>query len=205
MTRTILHATRAGLLALPVLLAACASGPTPRDTFYRLDAGAPAQVLAKPVLPGILEVDRLYSDTLLGGRPVVHRDAATPHQLEEHNYHFWTEPPPLLLREQIIDYLRAAKVADMVVSPEMQQDEAHILTGTVRRMEKVDGDKAMAVLDLELVVRRPRGDKILMLKTYHAERLATGAGVAETVVAFDEALADILARFLADLAGLREY
>ena len=86
-------------LVAPVL-AACAQPPLPQDHFYRLSVGAPGNPRAEPRFKGTLEVGRFVADGLTAGRPVVYSMADRPNELREYRYHFWTEPPPTMLRDQ---------------------------------------------------------------------------------------------------------
>ena len=63
-------------------------------------------------------MDRFVADGLTAGRPIVYSESGRPREVLEYHYHFWTEPPTILLRDQLVVYLRAAKVADTVVTPE---------------------------------------------------------------------------------------
>ncbi len=188
-------------LVAPVL-AACAQPPLPQDHFYRLSVGAPDTPLAEPRFKGTLEVGRFVADGLTSGRAVVYSKADRPHELLEYHYHFWTEAPPTMLRDQLVDYLRAAKVTTMVVTPDMRVEPDYVLTGRIKRLEKINGSPPRAVVELELSLRRTANDELLFLGTYGVEARAGADTVAAAVAAFNDALTEIYAKFTADISEL---
>ena len=157
---------------------------------------------AQPPLPGVLEVERFVADGLTAGRPIVYSQSGQPHALHEYHYHFWVEPPTVLLRDQLVAQLRAAKVAKAVVTPEMRVDPDYVLTGKITRLERVVGAAPRAVVELELAVRQTGGDRLAFLQTYRVEEAVAADSVAAAVAAINKALGAIYARFTADLAGL---
>ena len=188
-------------LVAPVL-AACAQPPLPQDHFYRLSVGAPENPRAEPRFKGTLEVGRFVADGLTAGRPIVYGMADRPYELHEYHYHFWTEPPPTMLRDQLVDYLRAAKVTTMVVTPEMRVEPDYVLAGRIKRLEKINGSPPRAVVELELALRRTANDELLFLGTYGVEAKAGADTVAAAVAAFNDALTEIYAKFTADISEL---
>ena len=134
--------------------------------------------------------------------PIVYGMADRPYELHEYHYHFWTEPPPTMLRDQLVDYLRAAKVTTMVVTPEMRVEPDYVLAGRIKRLEKINGSPPRAVVELELALRRTANDELLFLGTYGVEAKAGADTVAAAVAAFNDALTEIYAKFTADISGL---
>ena len=39
-------------------------------------------------------------------RPIVYVRADEPGVLRQHHYHLWSDPPPTMLRDALVDYLR---------------------------------------------------------------------------------------------------
>ncbi len=180
-------------------LAACAQPPVPEDHFYRLRVTPPERPLAEPPLDGILEVERLAADGLTAGRPIVYSQSGKPHELKEYHYHFWTEPPTVMLRDQLVVYLRAAGVATEVVTPELRVEPDYVLAGKIRRLERILGTPPRVVVEIELGLRRSDGGRLLHLETYHAEAEAGADTVAAAVEALNGALAGIYAKFAEDI------
>ncbi len=187
-------------LALALALSACSPTPQPPDHFYRLQAAAPAQALAAPVLPGVLEVGRLRSEPLISGRPIAHRSDEPPHDLTEYHYHFWTESPTLMLRDEMVSFLRAANVAEKVVTPDLRLDVDYKLSGKLRRLEKIDGSPDKVLLEMEVALKPRRGGDLLMLETYRIEAESQGDGVSGAVLALQGAVNAVFAKLAADIA-----
>ncbi len=187
-----------GLIAAGFLAACGSAAPVPEDQFYRLIVSMPSS--SKTLFPGIMEVDRFVADGLTAGRPIVYSETGKPFQVKEFHYHFWTQPPTVMLRDELVSYLRARKVSDTVVTPEMRVTPDYILTGKIKRLEKVLGDPPKAVLELELSLRKESGDKILHLDTYRVETVSDGPGVDDAVKSLNTALTSIYGKFVHDLS-----
>ena len=186
-------------LVLVVALAACAQPTVPKDYFYRINVTVPERVKTPPLLKGTIEVQRFVADGLTAGRPIVYSDAGNEHQLLAYHYHFWTEPPIVMLQDQLIDYLRAENVADMVVPPEMRVIPDYRLTAKIKRFEKVVGPKPSAIAELELGLQEEKTGKILHLANYRVEVGASSQTVGDAVIAMSKALTEIYSRFVASL------
>ena len=187
---------------MAAMAGACAQPPLPEDHFYRLQVATSPAPLANPPLSGVLEVERFVADGLTAGRPIVWSQSGQPHALSEYHYHFWVEAPTVLLRDQLIAQLRAAKAAKAVVTPEMRVDPDYVLSGKIKRLERVVGATPRAVVELELAVRRTAGDSLAFLQTYRVEEAVATDSVAAAVAAINKALGAIYAKFTADLARL---
>lgn len=184
------------------VVAACGSAPpVPEDQFYRLKAvRAESAAPAKLLFPGTVEIDRFVADGVTAGRPIVYSEAGKPYQVREYHYHFWTQPPTVMLRDELVSYLRVAKIAKAVVTPEMRVNADYVLTGKIIRLEKVVGTPAKAVLEIELGVRKATGGGLVFLETYRIEAVADGPGVDDAVHALNAALSTVYGRFVTDLA-----
>lgn len=186
--------------AMVIGLGACGSAPpAPEDHYYRLQAtyagGAP---IANP-LNGTLEVARFVADGLTSERGLVYSDAANPNSVHAYHYHFWTKPPTVLLRDELVKFLREAKVAKAVVTPEVRVAADYVLTGKIEHLEQLRGKRERTLLELELAVRGAADGKLLFLKTYRQEN-AAAAGVGAAVDSLNTALSIVYADFVADLA-----
>ena len=183
--------------------AACASAPpVPEDQFYRLRVAQPSKPAAKPLFPGTIEVDRFVADGLTAGRPIVYSEAGKPFQVKEFHYHFWTQPPTVMLRDELVSYLRQAKVSTTVVTPEMRVPADFVLTGKITRLEKIVGPPPKAVLELELGLRKAAGGKLIFFNTYRKESPSDGSGVDAAVHSLNKSLSAIYDDFVADLSKL---
>lgn len=200
--RRLIKAPLPALVAtLAGLVAACGSAPPlPEDQFYRLRAvAAEAAAPGKMLFPGTVEIERFVADGVTAGRPIVYSEAGKPYQVREYHYHFWTQPPTVMLRDELVSYLRAAGVAKAVVTPEMRVAADYVLTGKIVRLEKVEGRPPKTDLEIELAVRKAGGGGLVFLKTYRVESISDGPGVDDAVRALNAALSEVYGRFVADL------
>ncbi len=185
-----------------VLLVSCAQPPVPQDHFYRMQVPMPASGLAKTPLAGTLEVARFQADGLTAGRPIVYSEAASPLEASEYHYHFWTDTPTVMLRDELVSYLRQVGAAKTVITPEMRLEPDFVLTGRIMRLEQVRGTSSKVLISVELALRDRREDRLMMVKTYSMEGDTAGPGVAAAVGAMNTGAADIFARFVADVSRL---
>ena len=192
----------AGAFLVVLLVAACSQPQVPEDRFYRLQLPAPAKASAKPYLDGTLEIERFVADGLTAGRPIVYSKADSPHEVHEYHYDFWTEPPTIMLRDELVAYLRAARVALKVVTPELRADPEFVLTGRIKRLEQVVGSPTGAVVELELALRRESDATVMHVKTYRLEVEAKSDTVSAAVGAINGAVAEIYADCVKDLEGM---
>lgn len=189
----------AALVVGLVVIAGCTQPPVPEDHFYRLSVGAPQARLAKPKLAGTLEMDQFVAEGLIGGRALVYAERARPGELKEFYYHRWVEPPNAMVRDQVAAYLRAAGVADHVVTPKIRVDVDYEIVGKINRLELINSKPRASVVEIEIGLRRVKDRKLLLFNTYRREVEARGESVAAAVDAFNAALTEIGAQFVADV------
>ncbi len=189
-----------GLLA--GLLNACGGGApvVPDDQFYRLQAAEPS--VSKKLFSGTLEVDRFVADGLMAGRPIVYSEAGKSYQVKEFHYHFWTQSPTVMLRDELVTYLRRAKISDTVVTPELRISADYVLSGKIKRLEKIIGEQPKTALEIELGLKKAAGGKLIFLDTYRMETDSDGKGVGDAVASLNKSLSAIYAKFITDLSKL---
>jgi len=182
-------------------LGACGSAPpVPEDRYYRLQAvfaGTPRQAA---LLSGTIEVDRFVADGLTSERPVVYSKGGHPNEVKAYHYNFWIKPPTVMLRDELVSFLREAKVADVIVTPAMRVQADYVLTGKIKHLEQVIGTPNRTMLEVELGLRHPTDGKLLFLKSYRQENVSGGSGVGAAVDSLNTALSIVYADFLQDLS-----
>ncbi len=182
-------------------LAACSSDPVPRDTFYRLGPPAVPAARAGGPITGVAEVPPFRAAGIVSERAILFRDS--PDQLQQYTYHAWAEPPALMLQRSLIGVLRQAQAFGTVATPDMRPDRDYELRGDLRQLEHVRGaGRSTVAMEIELAVRRVRGNQQVLLKTYRAEEPVPDGSVGGAVAAFTRGLDSIYGAFLADLAAL---
>jgi len=188
------------VLMAGILLVGCAQPQVvPKDHYYRLRVPAPEKAQAQPKLDGIIEIDRFSADGLVAGRSIVYSASDKPNQLMDYNYHFWTEPPTVLLRDQLIEYLRAAGVAKTVVTAELRVAPDFIISGKIKRFEQVRDASPHVVLEMELGLRQAGTDNLVFWGTYARKVTAEGTTVADGVKAANLAVSQVYSDYVRDL------
>ncbi len=192
------------LLLVSFALAACAAPPVPRDHFYRVRV-APLAGDARPVaFPGIVSVTPFDADGLLRERPILFSSAATQHEMQQHDYHYWNDSPTRMLQQSLAIYLQESGLADTVVTPGMRIRPDFEIIGKVRRFERVIDDGAQSVIaEVELAVVEPGAEGLVLVKTYVVERQTEDASVEAAVKALGQAVGEIYGSFTADVTSVR--
>ncbi len=185
------------LLAPLFVVAGCAQPKLPQENYYRLAVADPAG--GEKVLNGSLVVEPFIGNGLTSERSLLYSTSNAPLKVQQYHYHYWIDPPPRMIQDQVVSYLRSGGTAAKVVTPEMRLLPDYALTGRIKRLERiVNGAQFKAVVELEIGLSDTRDSSLVLLETYVAEEPA-GKDMASTVEAFNRGVAKILERFVADL------
>lgn len=198
MTRPLRFLSAITLLVALSVLGACTQPPLPEDHFYRLSVPLPDKRFDAPLLPGILQVERFAAEGVLSGRALVYSEPGDKHELKEYYYHFWMEPPAVTLQNQFIKFMRNANISDTIVTPDMRLNPAYVMTGKIRRMERIVGDNQVA-FEIEVGVKNAETNQVVSLDIYGVQEAAEGDTVKEAVKAMDRALAKVFQRVIDDM------
>lgn len=185
-------------ILLLVTLSSClgAAPPVPRDHFYRMTVQAPPN--ATVFFSGTISVAPIEADGLLRERALLYSSSA--YEVQQHDYHFWSEAPPRMLQAQLVDYLRRSGAARSVITPDLRLPADYEVTGRIRRLERLlQGDSVHVIAKLELAMTGNDGQDLIVVQTYGAEIPARDDSVEASVRAMDTALSEIFTRFLADV------
>jgi ABC-type uncharacterized transport system auxiliary subunit len=187
-----------GTAAVILSLGGClgSAPPVPRDHYYRVSV-RPASYSAAQ-FKGTISVAPVEADGLLRERPLLFTQQGG-REIQQHDYHYWTEAPPHMLQALLVDFLRSSGAAESVVTPDLRLPADFEITGRIRRMERqLTPDAARVVAELELAMTQVQSRRLIVIKSYSAEVVARDTAVEASVLALDEALSDIFSRFLAD-------
>lgn len=190
------------LLPVTAVLAACAqSTAVPEDHYYRLSAvsqqGSANSV--RPVLQGTVEVDRFVADGLSAGRALIFSRPQESHKVQPYNYHFWTEPPPIMLQNHLVAYLRSTGIARNVVTPELRVEPEFIVSGRIIKFEQNVGAPGRVLVELELGLKETNTDRLVHVKAYRAETSTPEAAPGKTIAAFSQSVTQIYKQFVDDI------
>ena len=188
-------------LAAALLLGACSQPPVPKDSFYRLQTGAPQRQFAEPALPGVVEVSRFTADGVINERALAYMESGG--KLQQYSYHYWAESPTQLVQDALVQALRESGAAMRAVTPAMRLRPHYLMQGKLHRFEQViEGDSARVVAALEVSLTQARDGNLILLETYRVERPARDDSVGAAIDARRDAVGDLAARLLDDLAAL---
>ncbi len=193
--------SRAALvLGLALSLSGCfgSAPPVPKEQYFRLIASAEPAAVAKPI-NGVVEIPLFQAEGVMGERPLLFtKDNGM--KLEQRNYAYWTDPPPAMLRDQLIAYLRAAKAAGDVVPSELRVNAQYRVEGRIKRLEQLDGSRNGGSIALELALIDKATDAIVASGIYEVAKDASGPDIDDAVHALNAGLNEIFAKFAVDLA-----
>ena len=186
--------------AVLLLVGGClgSAPPVPRDHYYRVLVSAPARS-ALPLLPGVLVVAPLEADGLLHERPLLYSASGQPVEMQQHDYHYWIDPPPRMLQAQLVDYLRSSGLAATVVTPDLRVKADYEVSGRIKRLERLlGGGPPRVVAELELALVATASKRLILVQTYTAEVPSADDSVGASIAALNLALGRIFERFLND-------
>ena len=185
-----------------LLLAACQQPPLPEDHFYRMTPLTPVAG-ANVALNGTVEVPRFVADGLAAHRPIIFSNASGSNRLQAYHYHFWSEPPAIMLQNALSNYLRKSNIAKSVLTPELRVEPEFVATGKIIRFEQISTRPAKIAVELELGVKETGGDKLVHFSRYTVETETANPTVGAAVQQISKAVNDIFARFVADIRRTR--
>jgi ABC-type uncharacterized transport system auxiliary subunit len=190
-------AMRRTVALLLLVLWGCASGPSPTDHHYRIDAGSPAAP-ATTRLNGVLQVDRLRADALAGERNILYQQDGDQSEIRQYAYHLWSDPPAILIQTELVSFLEEASAAEVVIPVTARIQPDYLVSGRLLHFEQVLASDPRVQVEIHLTLTSSDG-RILTNQTYREERAAGDRTVAASAKAFGDAVHDIFERFLADL------
>jgi ABC-type uncharacterized transport system auxiliary subunit len=187
-------------ILLVSLLTACASlSPVPEDRYYRLSEVA-AKSSGKASLGGVLAIGTIENAGIYNERAILYSDSAQPARLQRYHYHFWADAPPRLIQDHLAVYLRKAAAANTVVNDRGEVDWNYLLSGKLRRFERVmEGTGSRVAVEMEFRLMHRHSRKALLVKDYVVEVDVAGETVNDAVEAITRALETIYGQLLADI------
>ncbi len=186
-----------------LLLSACAGAPgIPETTYFRLPPRAPMAPLATPVLTHPIVVETLLADGLHSDQAIIYSLDPQGARLRAYHYQLWVDPPVRMLQRRLIGALRDANVATIVADRLPAQTQAVRIEGRIERFERVKtetGWNVAVALSLRADLRDSKPP--LVLHEYSREIPTAGDSVRDSVNAIGQALDEIYAEFVRDLAA----
>lgn len=192
------YVSSSALIFSMLIFSGCVGGQSSPDYYYRLNVPTPETQLDPSPLQGTLQITRPWADALTSERHLVYRKDSNISRLNHHAYHRWIDSPTLLLQQEMTRYLRKAGLAQQVVTPEMRTKANYSLSCRIGRLERVLDQSPRVILELELGITSMKDRRTLLLQNYREEYPTENLEVASSINAYNQALANILHRFMSD-------
>ncbi len=191
-----------GIITAALTLTAClGSGPTREDAFYRLNRLPSPPGMDTP-LQGTVLVSAITSRGFTGGRNIVFWDVAKPQTVQRYTYHFWVEPPAVLIQDALAQALRDARLAEHVVTPTQRVRANYIVSGALLRMEhRLEPGNPHVLIEMELSLLKTDNRDLVTLKRYLLKGPAKDNQIGSAVTAFEKTLTRLVAEYLEDIKG----
>ena len=187
------------LLSLGVAGCLGSAPPVPSDHFYRAMVPAPESAPQGARFDGVVVVNPFQADALLRERAVAYSRFERQHVIQQHNYHYWADPPPQLLQRQLVDFLRRAEFATSVELPDRRRSPDFEVDGRIRRLERmIGGDRVMVAVALELTMSRRRDGETIFAGLYKVESKVPDGRVDSSITVINRTLGEIYGRFVSD-------
>jgi ABC-type uncharacterized transport system auxiliary subunit len=191
-------------LLVLLLLGACAgSPPVPDDHYYRLTAVVPEQVDSNPRIEGVLKIDPVQAYGIYRERALLYSQSEHPEELRQHRYHFWIDTPSRLIRDQLVDFLRASQIAEHIAGSQLPIQSDLRLKLSLTQFERVIDKSAPQRVRVAVEALLLSADgKPLMTRRYERLLTTSGPSIAASVRAFNQALSEIYKALLKDMRAL---
>lgn len=192
---------RTTVLVLIFLLSACGENPpVPVDHFYRLTLN-PGAVASKSLTDQTIFVGKFLSDGIYNERALLFSEDVENRELQQYHYYFWSITPPSLLRDYLVDYLRAADSAPVIVS-DFSSGNGLKISGKILGFEKIKrAEDSLVNVNLEIRLDKLGESRPRLVKSYKALEIVNGVSMDDTVAAFNRAVDKVFAEFVADAAA----
>ena len=187
------------LVLIPVFfISACGSQkPVPVDHYYRLPDIQLNDSGETRLSDGVIYVALFETDGLHRERAMVYGANSDGLELKQFHYQHWIDSPARLIRDHLVQYLRAINAAPTVVTSVDPYPELRI-SGRIRRFDLIMGNPADEVV-VALELRADRDGDLLHIKDYQVTETIIGTTATDTVTAFDKALLRCFAQFAKDV------
>ena len=187
------------LIVLALFLAACGQAPpVPTDHYYRLTPLAESadrpRLTEKAISVADFVAEGLYND-----RALLFSSDEYASELQQHHYYFWYTSPPHMLRDYLLQMLRDANVAPVILD-KGAGDQLRI-SGKLMEFERRTTREGSTVnVALELRVDDADTELPLLLKKYSTSENINNNDMPAVVTGFNIAVDRVYREFLEDLA-----
>ena len=149
-----------------------------------------------------MRVEPFQADGLLRERPLLYSGSGASHEVQQHNYHYWTDAPPRMLQEQLVAYLRRSGIATSVVTPDLRVRADYQVSGKIKRLERLlGGGPPRVFVEMELALVRLSDNSLVLVDSFTEQEPDSGDSVDSAIVALNRATGRLFDRFVKKSAG----
>ena len=184
-----LRIVTAAVMGGAMLALGCSSVPAPPpDQYFHLATPASTTAAQTPTGEVRIQVETIEANGIYAERPLLFRTEGLQAAIQQYRYDLWAEPPAKMLRDTLVEHLRAQYGAERVWTSEARAHADFSVRGRVRALEQlVQTGAAKAALSLEYVVSGADGEVVTVYE-YKEEIPAASTTVADYVAALNQAL-----------------
>lgn len=185
-----------------LLLSACSNLPAPPpDQYFRLITPPAAAV---SVNAARIQVETVEAHGIYAERPLLFRENGKAGATQQYRYDLWSEPPAKILRDTLVEHLRAQYGAERVWTSEARAPADFVVRGRLRALEQLlESGGVRALLSLEFVVTDAEGNVVAVSESSEEIPAASpttadfvaalNQGLARAYTTFDQRLAQVIA------------
>ena len=106
-----------------------------------------------------------------------------------------------MIQEQLVADLKERGAATTVVTPEMRIQPDYVITGRIKRFERVmQNGTDRVVVEVRLTLTEVGENRLVWNETYRVETPVEGEGVNAAVRAFNRGVSELVGRFADDIS-----
>ncbi|MDX1518651.1 MAG: ABC-type transport auxiliary lipoprotein family protein [Gammaproteobacteria bacterium] len=186
------------IISLVMFLWSCGSQqPVPVDRYYRLPEINPASVQQVSLSDGVIYVSVFETDGLHRERALIYSDSREGLELKQYHYHHWIDSPTRMIRDHLVEFLRAASAAPTIVSSVDPYPQIEI-RGKIKRFDQIkNGSGTEVIVVLEL--RADKEGRLVHIGDYILTEKVPGDTFPESIAAFNRALINCFTQFVNDV------
>ncbi|GAB4360267.1 MAG: hypothetical protein Kow006_30060 [Gammaproteobacteria bacterium] len=186
------------LLLIPLLSACVGGGALPEEHFYRLPSAVSTPHFSSEKGTTIV-VPRFKTAGLLNDRAIVYSDSRRPNGVASYHYHRWQDPPGVLVRDHLVDFLRqSGRFANAFAPTAGLQGDLRLLGRLLRFEQELRADRIDAVVEVEFTLLRNR-QPLLGPKRYRFRHESEDRSLGATAEAMGIALSQLYGELITDI------
>ncbi|HXJ92799.1 MAG TPA: ABC-type transport auxiliary lipoprotein family protein [Terriglobia bacterium] len=171
------------VLLTTVGLGACGSGRPIK--YYTMEVPTAPQP-STGIFPVTLLVGRITAPEILRDAPIAYRSG--PNEIGTYNYHYWVEPPEVMVKLALIRELRSSGRFQSVAEVGSEAQGEFVLQGRLYDFEEVDAGNISALVTMEFHLLDRKDGRIVWTHFYSHSEPVPGKEVPDVVTALDRNL-----------------